>query len=246
MKNSQLDLVWSEVKTFYKLKQFCDLIITCNDDQVISCHRLVLASVSNKFRTLLQISVDQEQSEIILPDYSSNDIQPFIDSLYEGTVSTSTPESVFKLFGVVNVDVTSLVQPKVRCIKVSYFFVLSISTFLQVEIQETEASGSFMMSTELGSDVFKDDPDEGESKHLNMEFVRASIVPLLAVGHASSASNRKRCREGDTSKKTNKPIKIKFTKNTNYVHDPEDPWAMMEPMTKKPKRERKPEPPAKV
>ena len=62
---------------------FCDLVFICAGNQSVSCHKLVLCSLSKK---LLEICKDGEEagetSYIHLPDFSLEDVKRTLDEVY--------------------------------------------------------------------------------------------------------------------------------------------------------------------
>ena len=71
------------VTSCYNDSLFCDLIIVCEENKVVSCHKVVLCSLSKK---LLSICNDFDQAGDIayvhLPDFSHKEVKETLDEIY--------------------------------------------------------------------------------------------------------------------------------------------------------------------
>ena len=73
----------SYIDSCYNGSLFCDLIVICADNRSVSCHKLVMCSLSKK---LLSICTDEDQSGDLtylhLPDFSHKEVKDALDMIY--------------------------------------------------------------------------------------------------------------------------------------------------------------------
>ena len=73
----------SYIDSCYNGSLFCDLIVICADNRSVSCHKLVMCSLSKK---LLSICTDEDQSGDLtylhLPDFSHKEVKDTLDMIY--------------------------------------------------------------------------------------------------------------------------------------------------------------------
>ena len=61
---------------------FSDVLIYCSDGQ-ISCHKLVLASISPMLNKEFKTNIWDENVSIIVPDFTVQEVRAFLESLYK-------------------------------------------------------------------------------------------------------------------------------------------------------------------
>ena len=71
------------IKSCYNDSLFCDLIVVCAEDKCVSCHKIVLCSLSEK---LLSLCKDEDQvgnlTYLHLQDFSHKDVKDTVDMIY--------------------------------------------------------------------------------------------------------------------------------------------------------------------
>ena len=76
-------LIAQYINLCYNDSLFCDLIVICAENRTVSCHKLVMCSLSKK---LLSICTDEDQSGnltyIHLPDFSHMEVKDTLDVIY--------------------------------------------------------------------------------------------------------------------------------------------------------------------
>ncbi len=76
---------WKNIKAFYDGDLFCDLVFICKGGLSVTCHQLVLASLSKKLATMLKAAnetMEESFNTVHLPDLSYKEVQECVDFLY--------------------------------------------------------------------------------------------------------------------------------------------------------------------
>ncbi len=85
MGESDRGAFWKNIKAFYDGDLFCDLVFICKGGLSVTCHQLVLASLSKKLATLLKAAnetMEESLNTVHLPDLSYKEVQECVDFLY--------------------------------------------------------------------------------------------------------------------------------------------------------------------
>ena len=74
-------------QTLLQDEAFCDVTLACDDGQIIRAHRLVLASCSTYFASLLSATSTQDHPIIILKDVRGQEMKEILSYMYRGSVN---------------------------------------------------------------------------------------------------------------------------------------------------------------
>ena len=72
---------------------FCDVDIVCKDRSRVSCHKIVLASLSSMLKVSLLSSGNNECAEIYLPEHDYSQVKPAVDQIYKTLAQTEGREA---------------------------------------------------------------------------------------------------------------------------------------------------------
>ena len=102
------------IRSCYNDSLFCDLIVICEENKSVSCHKIVLCSLSKK---LLSICTDDDQvgslTYLHLQDFSYKDVKETIDMIYANIGKKKVKIDMNEVISVLGIE-DALTQPKVK------------------------------------------------------------------------------------------------------------------------------------
>ena len=102
------------VTSCYNDSLFCDLIIVCEENKVVSCHKVVLCSLSKK---LLSICNDFDQAGDIvyvhLPDFSHKEVKETLNEIYASVGKKEVKIKSTDVISVLGIESATLKLPPV-------------------------------------------------------------------------------------------------------------------------------------
>ena len=85
--NQSENVVYNNIKQLRDENQFFDVTLICEDGAILQAHKLVLASHSDRFKSILtqlSSSISLQKSSIFLTDVTGQEMEDILDFIYVG------------------------------------------------------------------------------------------------------------------------------------------------------------------
>ena len=147
----------------YKMSKFCDLNLVASGRENISCHKLVLCSLSTRLRSICLASEDAgDITYIHLPEFTHKEVRDVVDKIYENIGRSKVEMERSEVTTVLGIESTPLRHKNGsvdECTPVKHATTVTTSVKVEAKYSDEEPDDTSNMDDFLYSDI--GEPFEG-------------------------------------------------------------------------------------